>query len=158
MEIIAIWLFPQIDISPNHDDVKWFISRAPLILLPNSSSLVDCTTERWLRARGRWAFFQRCSGNFEPLSIQILITSGKWNDVTCSCKTVVINLFKPKIPDLSLGEGKIYLLKHWEKKHSPDFTSNVRPFVWLIVCELHWLWSNFQIDATKKTLQLAYQT
>ena len=33
-----------------------------------------------------------------------------------SSTSVVTNLFKLKIPDLGVGESKIYLLKHWEKK------------------------------------------
>ena len=49
--------------------------------------------------------------------------------VILSCSAVVTNLFKPKIPDLGLGERRDLPIAELIEKDGPDSTSNLRPFI-----------------------------
>jgi len=71
----------------------------------------------------------------------------------CLCKAVVTNLFKPKSPDLPWWSGQIYLLRHWEKK---TVQTGLPPWGFLFgLIVIEWnqtLWSSFQMNVTKNTL------
>ena len=83
------------------------------------SSLSSSLLSGWSRGQRRFKREQSCSRGL----MMLVYRNIDWS------RAVVINLFKPKIPDLSLGKGKIYLLKHWEKKHKkPRFYFQLEAF------------------------------
>ena len=65
----------------------------------------------------------------------------------------VTNLFKLKIPDLGIGERQDLPIEALRKKDGHIELPTCRLLLRQIVFELHeMLWTNFQMDATKKTM------